>query len=279
MKLSIALLLSAITAEAAFVPSRSNYARTQVVAKGYLDDLQAQMDQGKEEEEEEDDSHEATMMSKDQLDRYGPGSFDGFVDFDEFDGGDGQMGVAGDGSKGLEKMGGTPQFAKSKTMSAKNAWGSSTGYSDSLLERNPKMDVARAQQLENWMNQQEILKAAKEKKFMTDAFDAVNESAEMDWRELAKFGIQRNTESDLDEEFGAVVAGDISGVIDIHTQVNRIESYEISVSSSFDMVKLWLSCFCPTHNSLFLSLKSHPVLPPTLCLHYTHTFFHFSLRL
>lgn len=229
MKLSIALLLSAITAEAAFVPSRSNYARTQVVAKGYLDDLQAQMDQGKEEEEEEDDSHEATMMSKDQLDRYGPGSFDGFVDFDEFDGGDGQMGVAGDGSKGLEKMGGTPQFAKSKTMSAKNAWGSSTGYSDSLLERNPKMDVARAQQLENWMNQQEILKAAKEKKFMTDAFDAVNESAEMDWRELAKFGIQRNTESDLDEEFGAVVAGDISGVIDIHTQVNRIESYEISV--------------------------------------------------
>jgi len=197
MKLSIALLLSAITAEAAFVPSRSNYARTQVVAKGYLDDLQAQMDQGKEEEEEEDDSHEATMMSKDQLDRYGPGSFDGFVDFDEFDGGDGQMGVAGDGSKGLEKMGGTPQFAKSKTMSAKNAWGSSTGYSDSLLERNPKMDVARAQQLENWMNQQEILKAAKEKKFMTDAFDAVNESAEMDWRELAKFGIQRNTVSNL----------------------------------------------------------------------------------
>uniref|UniRef100_A0A6U3NUH0 Uncharacterized protein n=1 Tax=Ditylum brightwellii TaxID=49249 RepID=A0A6U3NUH0_9STRA len=233
MKLSIALLLSAITAEAAFVPSRSNYARTQVVAKGYLDDLQAQMDQGKEEEEEEDDSHEATMMSKDQLDRYGPGSFDGFVDFDEFDGGDGQMGVAGDGSKGLEKMGGTPQFAKSKTMSAKNAWGSSTGYSDSLLERNPKMDVARAQQLENWMNQQEILKAAKEKKFMTDAFDAVNESAEMDWRELAKFGIQRNTESDLDEEFGAVVAGDISGVIDIHTQVNRIESYEISVVNEY----------------------------------------------
>jgi len=90
---------------------------------------------------------------------------------------------------------------------------------------------------------------------------------------------KKSQESDLDEEFGAVVAGDISGVIDIHTQVNRIESYEISVSSSFDMVKLWLSCFCPTHNSLFLSLKSHPVLPPTLCLHYTHTFFHFSLRL
>ena len=34
-------------------------------------------------------------MEKDQVDRFGPGNLDQFVDFEEFDGGDGQMGVAG----------------------------------------------------------------------------------------------------------------------------------------------------------------------------------------
>lgn len=235
MKLSVPLLLSAMTAEAAFVPSSTNYARTHVIAKGYLDDLSKELYQEEPEYNPEDETHEATMMAKDQLDRYGPGSFKDFVDFDEFDGGDGQMGVAGDGSKGLEKIGrdSQPQFAKSKAMSAKNAWGSSTGYSDELLKRNPKMDTARAQQLENWMNQQEILKAAKDQKFMTDAFDEVRETAEMDWRELAKFGIERNEEYDLDEEFGSVQAGDIEGIIDIKTAVGRIESHEISVVNEY----------------------------------------------
>ena len=44
-------------------------------------------------------------------------------------------------------------MAKSKTMSAKNAWGKSTGYADALIEKG--VDNQRAQQLENWMNQQE----------------------------------------------------------------------------------------------------------------------------
>lgn len=40
--------------------------------------------------EEEDDSREATNMPKERVDRYGPGDLRQFVDFDEFDGGDGR---------------------------------------------------------------------------------------------------------------------------------------------------------------------------------------------
>ena len=52
-------------------------------------------------------------MDKSLIKSFGPGSFADYVDFkDEFDGGDGQMGVAGDGNKQLEKMDQVPQLAK-----------------------------------------------------------------------------------------------------------------------------------------------------------------------
>ena len=67
------------------------------------------------------------------------------------------MGVAGDGNKGLEKeWAGAAEMAKSKTMSAKNAWGKSTGYAETLIDQG--MEATRAQQLENWQNQQEVLR-------------------------------------------------------------------------------------------------------------------------
>ena len=43
----------------------------------------------------------------------------------------GQMGVAGDGNKQLEKMDITPTLAKSKMMSAKNAWGTELTHTHS----------------------------------------------------------------------------------------------------------------------------------------------------
>lgn len=107
----------------------------------------------------------------------------------EFDGGDGQMGVAGDGKKGLEKeWKGAAQLAKSKTMSAKNAWGRSTGYAESLMDKG--VEATRAQQLENWHNQQDVLQARKQQRFMTDEFDQV--SKDENWRSLSKFGAERN---------------------------------------------------------------------------------------
>ena len=100
------------------------------------------------------------------------------------------MGVAGDGNKKLEKFDNT-EIAKSKSMSAKNAWGTSTGYADTLVAKG--VDTARAQQLENWHNQQEVLNKRKQQRFMTDDFDQVGgEREDENWRELAKFGVERN---------------------------------------------------------------------------------------
>ena len=140
---------------------------------GYLDDLTAELasTDGSPESVDED-SRDATKMDKSQIQNAGPGTFADFVDFNEFDGGDGQMGVAGDGNAGLEKMDAVPQIAKSKMMSAKNAWGTSTGYADKLLEKDPKMDTARAQQLENWANQQEVRAKNQQLKEMAENFDA-----------------------------------------------------------------------------------------------------------
>ena len=75
------------------------------------------------------------------------------------------MGVAGDGNKGLEKLGDEPSFAKSKTMSAKNAWGTSTGYAEKLQDSG--MEAVKAQQMENWMNQQELRKRKNAHKELT----------------------------------------------------------------------------------------------------------------
>lgn len=148
-------------------------------------------------------------MSKGEVDRFGPGNLNDFVDFDEFDGGDGQMGVAGDGSgTGLDKSEFETGSIAGKSMnnsrdrSARNAWGTnSSGYAEEL--RSKGVDTARAQQLENWASQQEITKQKNEQRRMTETFDRQGEIGEADWRTLASFGVERNTETDLNEEFGA----------------------------------------------------------------------------
>jgi hypothetical protein len=169
-------------------------------------------------------------MDKSQLDRAGPGSFADFVDFNEFDGGDGQMGVAGDGQAGLEKIDNVPELAKSKAMSAKNAWGTSTGYADTLRETMPGMDTARAQQLENWANQREVQAKNQQLKQMADAFDQEQTSADENWRQLAKFGVERNEEFDLDEAFGPVTAGEVEDEIVLKTALGRVATHDIMVS-------------------------------------------------
>ena len=200
--------------------------------KGYLDNLSKDLYGPDGNPDPEAESREANKMDKDLIQNAGPSTFENFVDFaDEFDGGDGQMGVAGDGNKQLEKMDNTPQFAKSKMMSAKNAWGTDTGYATQLLNQNPKMDTARAQQLENWANQQEVRAKNVQLREMSEAFDSQQSSAEEDWRQLAKFGVERNEEFDLDETFGPVTPGDtIDGVIELTSPVNRVATYDLPVS-------------------------------------------------
>merc|ERR1711862_368244 len=174
------------------------------------------------------------MGDKSKIANFGAGSFEDYVDFNEFDGGDGQMGVAGDGSGNkLEKMDDVPQIMKSKMMSAKNAWGTSTGYADQLMEGNSKMDTARAQQLENWANQQEVRAKNLQLKAMSETFDQQQTSDEENWRQLAKFGVERNTDVNLDEEFGTVAAGDIEGVIELTSAINRVATHDLYLRNPY----------------------------------------------
>lgn len=235
------LLVGAVTTNThaihAFVPSCRPKARvvSSTPLRGYLDNLSRDLNAADSNPIPDEESREANRMDKSLIVNSGPGSFEDFVDFgDEFDGGDGQMGVAGDGNKGLEKMDDGKALFNSKSMSAKNAWGTSSGYADALREGNPKIDTARAQQLENWANQQEVRAKNQSLKNMADAYDSQQSSAEEDWRQLAKFGVERNEEFDMDAAFGQVVAGDkIEGVIELKAAVTKVATHDLFLRNPF----------------------------------------------
>eukprot|EP00547_Thalassionema_nitzschioides_P000566 CAMPEP_0194210668 /NCGR_PEP_ID=MMETSP0156-20130528/8917_1 /TAXON_ID=33649 /ORGANISM="Thalassionema nitzschioides, Strain L26-B" /LENGTH=306 /DNA_ID=CAMNT_0038938039 /DNA_START=42 /DNA_END=962 /DNA_ORIENTATION=+ len=237
MKLTIALLC--LTGSQAFVAiSPNNVAvRTRSAALwGYLDDLSNELYAETDNPDIEATTKEATDLAKDKVANYGVGDWSTFVEFDEFDGGDGQMGVAGDGQKGLEKFGDdvSPHIAnlqKSKQMSAKVSWGTNSGYAEDL--RAQGMETSRAQQLENWQNQQEVLKRRQAQRAMTETFDEVASDDE-DWRTLAKFGVERNQEFDLDEQFGAVTSGpQIDGVLELSALLNQNAVYEFGLRNDY----------------------------------------------
>ena len=132
------------------------------------------------------------------------------------------------GKKGLEKeWQGQAEFAKSKTMSAKNAWGKSTGYADTLISQG--MEATRAQQMENWKNQQEVLQARQAQRFMTDQFDQV--SGDEDWRNLSKYAGERVDDKDLDTEMGAVTPGStIYHNIELNSRIGQASVFEFDVT-------------------------------------------------
>jgi hypothetical protein len=141
-----------------------------------------------------------------------------------------EMGVAGDGKQGLDKeWQGAAELAKSKTMSAKNAWGKSTGYAEKLISEG--VEQSRAQQLENWRNQQEIQTLRNQQKWMTESFD--NDKPDEDWRKLSSFGGEQVQDVDLDRELGAVQPGPITGTIELSTRLNRAEVFEFTIKNPF----------------------------------------------
>jgi len=229
--MKVLLTACALTSASAFVvaPHHSRNVVSSTARFGYLDDLSKELYAEADEPDVENTTREKTNLDKDKLDRFGVGDWKDYVEFEEFDGGDGQMGVAGDGKKGLEKeWEGAAEMAKSKSMSAKNAWGTSTGYADELVSKG--VEQQRAQQLENWHNQQEVLNKRKAQRFITEEFDKINTSTDEDWRNLSSFGVARNDDFDLDATFGAVVPGDrIDGVVELQSRVNRIEVFEFTL--------------------------------------------------
>jgi hypothetical protein len=109
--LPLALIAAKDLAASAFAPLRlsssldrnSRIAGPALLRMGYLDDLSRELYKEVDEPDLEK-TYEATKAKAEETDRYGVGDWKEFVDFEEFDGGDGQMGVAGDGKKGLEKV-------------------------------------------------------------------------------------------------------------------------------------------------------------------------------
>lgn len=231
---SVSFLIAA-SANAGFVSNQPTI-RTTSTLGGYLDDYTEELTKPAEEKYNPDlEDRELTKFPRDQVDRAGPGNFDNYVDFEEFDGGDGQMGVAGDGNAGLEKIGSSPtmakSMAKSKIMSAKNAWGTTTGYADKLREQG--METSRAQQFENWSNQREVWRKQQTVR-NTEARDDNSQRKELNWRELANFGVERNQEFDLDEAFGEVVAGEeLEDTIELHSMMNKMVGITIKAKNEF----------------------------------------------
>lgn len=252
-QLSIAFLAAVYTGEvvnAAFTPSSSSSQcafRKSVEVRGYLDDLTEELYAPDANPVPEEESEAANKMSKDQIDRYGPGNWENFVDFDEFDGGDGQMGVAGDGKKGLDKEDfqnlEVSKASKSKYRSAKNAWGTFTGYADKLIEEKG-MDRQVAQRLENWANQQEVKKRKQAARDALD-FDKVSTDEE-NWRSLAAFGLERNEDFDFEERFGPVTAGeDIAGTIELKSLLGKIAIHEFKQKNEFMGYSDFRAAFTP----------------------------------
>ncbi len=111
-----------------------------------------------------------TKMPKDKLDRYGPGNFDQYADStsNDFDGGDSETGVVGDGQSGLRQFGYdvSPHLANTMAARYSSAYDevetsptTAMSYAEELMHRNPSMDEIRAVQLQNWATQQEIASA------------------------------------------------------------------------------------------------------------------------
>ena len=90
-------LTALLTTTMAFSPQLSSTRRSHTRIAGYLDDLSKELYAPDGSSSMEDINTDKMKMDKDQIDRYGVGSWDDYVEFEEFDGGDGQMGVAGDG--------------------------------------------------------------------------------------------------------------------------------------------------------------------------------------
>ena len=105
-------------------------------------------------------------------------------------------------------------------------------------------------------------------RFMTDEFDQSPTSDEDNWRNLASFGVERNQDFDLNEEFGAVAADvDIEGTIELVGQMNAgFATHEMSLRVSFICLSsLWsLLCEVCLHRtkiltSSFIQMKFYPL--------------------
>lgn len=177
------------------------------------------------------------------------GDYTGLVDVDGFDGGDGQVGVLGDGKNAMEEFSRTGSASSSTTSrgqsfggdeskkTRKNVFGYTTGYAEELEDKGmTNVDEygedrlsARRQQLENWQNQRQL----KEEQNAEVAAMTARTGFKYDPRAGSSTYMDRLTENDLedddkwnvykgeargdqlDEAMQGVAAGDVTETIEI----------------------------------------------------------------
>eukprot|EP00633_Aureoumbra_lagunensis_P000699 CAMPEP_0197290960 /NCGR_PEP_ID=MMETSP0890-20130614/10353_1 /TAXON_ID=44058 ORGANISM="Aureoumbra lagunensis, Strain CCMP1510" /NCGR_SAMPLE_ID=MMETSP0890 /ASSEMBLY_ACC=CAM_ASM_000533 /LENGTH=290 /DNA_ID=CAMNT_0042763371 /DNA_START=176 /DNA_END=1045 /DNA_ORIENTATION=+ len=201
-----------------------------------------------------------------------PENYDGFIDSDGFDGGDGQVGVVGDGTNAMETFD-TSQSVKSNLRSnaiggteskqtQKVAWGYSTGYADDLAKKG-MVDIdeygedrlkARRQQLENWQNQNEI-RAQKQAQ--------MNELAQLQGKSLSSGGAQSYFDVIAGPEKKAAPAPSTTGTIylepkatsdghiEIHAPFNGRGGTTIQINNEYSTYSDFRAGFAPGSHPAF----------------------------
>jgi len=180
--------------------------------------------------EEEKLGPDYTKMNKEFINNFGPGVFDGFADVnDQFDGGDSEMGLTGDGTVGLKKLGRdvTPHVAR--TIGARTRGyepheevivSPSMSYSEELMNVNPNMDFVRAQQLENWAEQREISSTNKHM-----YYERTQESYDVN--------INVHEEDTVQFLHSVEAGGDYEGMISLRSPLYGVARYDIMLKNPY----------------------------------------------
>eukprot|EP00985_Skeletonema_marinoi_P011739 scaffold5581_cov156-Skeletonema_marinoi.AAC.8 len=178
-----------------------------------------------------------TKMPKDKLDRFGPGSFDQYADStsNDFDGGDSDTGLVGDGQSGLRQFGCDVSPHLANTMAARyssayeeveTSQTTVMSYAEELVHSNPSIGEIRAVQLQNWATQQEIASANR----------YMNEKTQVYYEADDEYYTDDYSETSLDhlpiEDIGAEEET-ADCLITLAAPLNGVASYEIAVKNPY----------------------------------------------
>jgi hypothetical protein len=178
-----------------------------------------------------------TKMPKDKLDRYGPGNFDQYTDNTsyDFDGGDSETGLVGDGQSGLRQFGYDVSPHLANTMAARYSSASAydevetsettdMSYAKELMQSYPNMDDIRAFQLQNWATQQGIASA---NRYMNEKTQVYYDGTDDDYTYYS--------DTSFDHLPMEVEAGEETAdcLITLAAPINGVASHEIAVKNPY----------------------------------------------
>jgi len=219
--------------------------------------------------EEERLGPDYTKMNKELINNFGPGVFDGFADVnDQFDGGDSEMGLTGDGTVGLKKLGRdvTPHVARTTGARTRGyepheevIVSQSMSYAEELMHVNPSMDFVRAQQLENWAEQREI---SSTNKYMYH--ERTQESYDVN--------INDHEEDTVQFLHSVEAGGDYEGMISLRAPLYGVARYDIMLKNPYMGYAKFRAAFAGDASDNWLVTPSDGVLKQNEDTHFAVTF-------